>query len=123
MSESQDSVSPAMPQLGRALLLGGKNLSSEDRNTNKLLDFFAIPSKKVTLGEIARNDGLSGDVDSSNFCIFASADLVAEGIQGLDNSGGPLPRWMMQADSIYIYGFQTSTACKQLLRFLTGDPQ
>src|ERR1700693_2692539 len=124
VTESQNCCSPAMPQLARALLLCAKNLSSEDRNTKKLLDFFAIPSKKVTLGEIAANGGFSGDVDgSSSFCILASAELVAEAIRGFDDSGGPFLRWMMQAASVYIYGFKTTAACKQLLQFLTGDPR
>jgi hypothetical protein len=123
MSQSQKSVSRVIPQLASALLLCGKTLSSQDRNIKQLLDFFAIPSKTVTLVEIAGNGGLSGDVDSGNFCIFASAALVAEGIEGFDDSGGSLPGWMMQAGSIYIYGFQANAACKQLLRFLTRDPR
>jgi hypothetical protein len=123
MSESQDRPNAITPQSPRALLLYRKEPSSEDQNLGRILNFFGIPWKAVTVGEITDTDALSPNVVSSEFCILSSAPCMAEAIQCIENSNGALPHWIMGASSIYIYGFQDTDPCRILLRLLTSDAQ
>lgn len=122
MSDSGDPPSAVTP-LTTALLLCGKNLSSDDRNVTELLEFFGIPWKAVRIGEITGDGASLANVYTGKFCILSSASCMAKAIQGIEDSQNALPRWMMKASSVYIYGFQNTDPCKKLLRFLTNDSQ
>jgi len=121
MLESQDRLSSTTIQLSRALLLCGKNLTSEERKLAEMLDFFGIPWKTLTVSEIT--GALPAKGGRSKFCILSSAPCMAEAARSIEDSHGLLPRWMMEASSVYIYGFQHTDQCKQLLRLLTSDSQ
>ena len=122
MSESQDRLRAMTPQLARALLLCRKDPSSEDLNLRGVLNFFGIPWKAVTVGEIT-GAALPANVARSEFCTLSSAPCMAEAMQGIEDSNGALPRWMIEASSVYIYGFQDTDPCRKLLRLLTSDAQ
>jgi hypothetical protein len=109
------------PRLPRALLLCGESLSPGEANLAKVLDFFGIHWKALTAGEIT--GALPANPDGSEYCILSSASCMAAAIRSIVGSYGPLPRWMMEASSVYIYGFQDTAPCKELLRILTSDPQ
>jgi hypothetical protein len=47
---------------------------------------------------------------------------MAVALQGIEASNGALPPWMQGLDSVYVYGFQDSLPCQQLLRLLTKVP-
>jgi hypothetical protein len=100
--------------------LCGKNLSSDERNVTGVLDFFGIPWKVVTIDQIAGDGTLPGNVQKRKFCVLSSGTCMAEAMQRIEDSDGP-PRWMMDASSVYIYGFQDTDQSKRLLRFLTSD--
>jgi hypothetical protein len=119
-AEQRGAVS--MPLLSRALLLYSRTLSSDDRNVTRLLEFFGIPWKAVTIEEISRNGALAANVDSSKFCVLSSASCMAEAIQGIDDCSNPMPAWMTEASSVYIWGFQDTDPCNKLLRLLSSDP-
>ena len=105
----------------RALLLCGENLSSEDHNLTGVLDFFGIPWKALTVDKIT--NALPAKAGRSKFCILSSAPCMAEAIRGIQDSHSVLPRWIMEAGCVYIYGFQDTDPCRELLRLLTSDPQ
>lgn len=121
MLESQDRLNATTSQLPRALLLCGNRLFSEDLTLGELLDFFGIPWKALTVEEITR--ALQANAGRRKFCILSSASCMADAIRSIEDSHGPLPPWMAEASSVYIYGFQDTDSCKQLLRFLTSDSQ
>jgi hypothetical protein len=45
---------------------------------------------------------------------------MAAALQSIAGSDGALPAWMLNTSSVYIYGFQETTLCRRLLRFLTS---
>jgi len=46
---------------------------------------------------------------------------MAAALQTIAGPYAPLPTWMLGASSVYIYGFEETTLCRTLLRFLTGS--
>jgi peptidoglycan/xylan/chitin deacetylase (PgdA/CDA1 family) len=106
--------------MASALVLCGPDLSCDDRNLTALLDLFGIPWKVVRTGDIT-GDRASPAGHHGRFCILSSAWRMAEALQGIEGPLDALPRWMMNASSVYIYGFQDTDACQRLLRLLTGD--
>lgn len=121
--ESQSRPNSATPQLPRALLLCGKDLSSEDHKLREVLDFFGILWRAVAAEEVARIVALPTGADVSKYCILSSAPRMAQAMQGVTDSLGALPCWMNEASSVYIYGFEDTDPCSNLLRFLTGNAQ
>lgn len=121
MLRSQDRLGAAPPNLPKGLLLFGTGLSSEDIALGKLLDFFGVPWKAVTVDEATRE--MPTTTGRNKFCILISGPCMAEAMQSIGNSHAPLPRWMTEASSVYVYGLKDTEACRQLLRFLTSDPQ
>jgi hypothetical protein len=104
----------------RALLLCDEKLSSDERNLTTLLDFFGIPWKAVSPGEMTR-ECTSAESDSNDrFCILSSAPCMAAALESIAGSDTALPTWMLNASSVYLYGFQETPLCKRLLRFLTS---
>lgn len=107
--------------LSRAMFLCRGALSADDRNVTKVLDFFGIPWTAVSAAEIMGNVTLPAMIDRSNFCIFSSASCLAEVMQDGTKLQGALPSWIRDARSVYVYGFQDTDQCRNLLRFLTND--
>ena len=118
--ESRDQQRACVPTPGSriALLLSGKNPSSKDYKLGELLDFFGILWKAVSVEEIRAREARSG---RGKYCILSSAPDVAQAIQAVIDLNGTLPGWMIEASSVYIYGFEDTDLCKNLLRFLTAD--
>jgi len=107
----------AVPRPSRALLLCDGKLSADERNLAALLDFFGIPWKALNPSEIrptsTEGDGIGG------FCILSSASCMATALASTAGADATLPGWMLDASSVYIYGFQETAPCNMLLRFLT----
>jgi hypothetical protein len=99
-----------------ALLLCREQANSEYRHLTRVLDFFDIPWKTVTLRD--------GDVVACHgkYAIISSADCLAEAMQGIQGPG-EAPLWLMRAGTVYVYGFQNNDRSTKLLRFLTRNPQ
>ena len=110
--------SAVVPPPSRALLLCDEKLSFDERNLTALLDFFGIPWKAVSPGEMTR-ECTSAESDSNDrFCILSSAPCMAAALESIAGSDAALPTWMLNASSVYIYGVQETPLCKRLLRFL-----
>lgn len=112
--------STVVPPPSRALLLCDEKLSSDERNLTALLDFFGIPWKAVSPGEMTRECANAESDRTDRFCILSSAPCMAAALQSITVSDAALPAWMLNASSVYIYGFQETTLCRRLLGFLTG---
>jgi hypothetical protein len=110
----------AGPSPSRVLLLSEEMLSSSERNLTTLLEFFGIPWKAVSLEEVAREYTGPEGGSADKFCILSSAPGMAAALQGTVGSDAVLPAWMLNASSVYIYGFQETPACSGLLRFLVN---
>ena len=104
-----------------ALLFRGDGYSSEDRRIEDMLDFFGIPWTALTIGE-AQQDSIAKLIASnSRFSILVSAQSLAESL--LSDRDRILASLLTSAASVFIYGFQTTDACRNLLREITGDTE
>jgi hypothetical protein len=107
----------------RAILLSFEGmLSPNERNLTALLDFFGIPWNAVSLGELPGECGSAEGVRAGGFCILSSAACIAAAPQTIEGADMVLPAWMLNASSLYIYDFQDTTPCRNLLRSLTDEP-
>lgn len=104
----------------KALLLRGDVFSPEDRKLGELLGVLGISWQAMHVGELSRLSDLGSP--AQRFCVLASARAVADLIAGEPNPDDALPAWMIQAESVYIYGFTEDPASQRLMRYLTGDP-
>lgn len=114
MANSMDTTSPI------ALLLRGGTPSPDDHRLAEILDFFAIPWAALTISE-AKGGGVDLlTAGHSGFSILTSAPCLAEALQ---RDARMLPGWLTAAASVFVYGFQTTDACRTLLRDITEDPE
>ncbi len=105
----------------RALVLSAGDLSVNDRNVGKLLDFFGISWNIVTIGEIAAGGTPAASRDPGKYCLLSSAPVLAEALQ-VGNESQYFEKWLEEnASSVCVYGFQETDPCSALLRFLTND--
>lgn len=105
----------------KAMLLRGEGVLAEDENLARLLDCMGASWFAVSAGELARGreyDALRGE---ERFCVISSAGFLAGFIERAANSGGELPKWLTEAESVYVYGFGEDDRSQSLLRLLTGD--
>jgi len=105
----------------RALLIRGEIPSPEDCNSAGILDFFGIPWKALTVSEANGSNVASLTAGHPRFSVIISAPCLAEALQPC--KVGRVPAWLTAATSVFVYGFQTSDACRGLLRQITRDPE
>jgi hypothetical protein len=117
---SDNGRSAVAPRSSKALLLCDEKLSSDERNLTALLDFFGIPWKVVTLAELTGECANAESARTAGFCILSSAPRIATTLQAIAGPDRAMPAWMLNASSVYIYGFQDTTLCRELFRFLTS---
>lgn len=106
--------------LSVTLLLCESIPCSEHYKLRELLDFFGMNWKSVATAQMAVGGAFS---DRGEYGILSSAADMAQALQAVVASHGDLPPWVMQASSVYIFGFEHSDRSQELLRFLTGDVQ
>ena len=106
-----------MAERSTAILLRGERTTPEYREITRMLEFFSIPWKAVSVSD--------GDLEEQNgrYAILSSVDCMVEAIRGAQGSEAPFPSWITKASAIYVYGFQNTDSSIQLLRFLTGNSQ
>lgn len=101
----------------KAFLLFDGGTQSGERNLSHLLDFFGIPWKAVSLGEMAAESS-DAESDRTGFCVLTPAPLIAAALQGGAESDATLSPWLLNASSVYVYGFEDTAPCKRLLQYL-----
>jgi hypothetical protein len=114
LTEATDPKSPV------ALLLRG-SASADDERLVAIFDFFGIPWVALTISQATAGDVGSVIASLSTFSVLTSASTLAEILR----SGGAavLPDWMKGSAAIFVYGFQSTDACRNLLRIITADPK
>ena len=117
---SDQSRSAIVPPSSRALLICDEELSSDERNLTALLDFFGIPWNVSSPGELAGERTSAESTHTGGFCILSSAPRMAAALQNIADPDAVLPAWMLNANSVYIYGFEKTNPCRKLLRHLTN---
>src|SRR5438270_2040377 len=105
MAPSRQNAPSAADGPVTALLLS-EGSSPDDRNLAALLDFFGISSVSVPIDGLSHGDVLNPSLMRSKFLVLSSASGMATAMQGVQESGGELPEWILGADSVYVYGFQ-----------------
>jgi hypothetical protein len=111
--DSLDTKSPIV------LLLRGSTPSPDDHRLAEILDFFGIPWVALTISEVKVGGVSSLTAGRSMFCILTSASCLAETLQ--TDAARTLPAWLTAATSVFVYGFHIASACRTLLREITGD--
>ena len=114
MANSTDITSPI------ALLLCSGTRSPDDDRLAEILDLFGIPWAELTINEAKSGGAASLTAGRPRFCVLTSAPCLAETLQ--PGKARVLPGWLTAAASVFIYGFQTTDLCRNLLRDITGDP-
>lgn len=102
----------------RALVLCKEGMGAIERNLPRLLDAFGVPWSVMAVGELA-----AGALPGLEFCLLSSARVMAEALRTSGAASGTAPAWLTRAHSVYLYGFDDTAACRELLRRLSGDPQ
>jgi hypothetical protein len=114
LAEATDAKSPV------ALLLRG-GASADDERLVAILDFFGIPWVALTSSQATTGDVGSLIARLSTFSILTSASTLAEILSSGD--ARMLPDWMNGAAAVFVYGFQSTDACRSLLRIITADAE
>ncbi len=112
-ANSSDATSPI------AFLLYGGTLSPDDHRLGQILNFFGVPWTAVSISEAEGSTVTSLSAGHSWFSILTSAPCLAEFLQR--SNATLLPALLTSAVSVFVYGFQTTDACRNLLRNITGD--
>ena len=102
-----------------ALLIRSDSYSSDDCHIEGMLDFFGIPWTALTITDAKQDSVARLIADHSRFSILVSAKSLADILQSGKNK--TLPGFMTSAASVFVYGFQTTDECRNLLREITGD--
>jgi hypothetical protein len=121
MFESRHNLPSITGRSPRAFLVSENSPPLNDRNLAGLLDFFGIPWAYINAAEISNTKSFPQLGSGSKISILSSASHMAAAMQEVQQSGGNLPEWLQRADSVFLYGFQDTQTCQNLLRFLTQE--
>ena len=115
MANSADSTPPI------ALLLHGGVLSPDDNRLGEVLNFFGIPWAPLASTELNEGDLVTIAGGRSKFSILTSASCLADVLLGVNPE--VTREWLGMASSVFVFGFQTTEACRATLRHISGDPE
>src|SRR5262249_14554586 len=105
-----------------ALLLCEGSLLPNDQKLCRILDFFGIPWKILTLDKMAGQSSWQKNIQSQRYCILGPMHLMAQAIEYKEGACAELLSIVDAADSVYLYSSESLAACNRLLQFLTDDP-
>jgi hypothetical protein len=104
-----------------ALLLHNGTRPANDDHLADILDFFGIPWAALTIDEAKAGSVASLVSDHPSFSVLTSAPCLAEVLQA--GNAETFPDWLRDSSSVFVYGFQKTDACRNLLRVITGDSE
>jgi hypothetical protein len=102
------------------LLLTAPGASSEGNNVAKLLTFFGVPWRTLTIEEFFAQNGARHE-SSLKSRLVCSSDIFLRLIESLERNPGCMHSWRAQVHSAFVYAGDDSTALQKLIRRLTGD--
>ena len=105
----------------KAMLLRGEGALTENENLARLLDCLGVSWQSISARELARGNDCDALHSEERFCIISTARCLAGFIERASDRGGELPKWLTNAESVFVYGFGEDDTSRRLLQFLTGD--
>ncbi len=102
-----------------AILLNHGGLSVEPKKIARILDFFGVPSRALTIAEFLAHSGAGRK--SSKYCrLICSPGTFLRLIEGLECDPSCMQSWE-QVHSAFVYGGDDSEMSQKLVRRVTGD--
>src|SRR5215469_8305478 len=104
-----------------AFLLHSGVLSPDDNRLGQVLNFFGIPWTPVATTELNEGNLATIAGGRSKYSILTSAPCLADVLSGANPK--VTREWLSLASSVFVFGFQTTEACRATLRNISGDPE
>ena len=96
-------------------------MSPDDNRLGEVLSFLGIPWTAVASTELNEGNLAAITGGRSKFSILTSAPCLADVL--LSANPKVPPEWLRVASSVFVFGFQTTEASRNLLRKISGDPE
>ena len=103
-----------------AVLLIDRGLSPENANLAKVLRFFGVHWRAVTVAEFLSYNNSDGE-GRSTYRLFCSSEIFLRLIEDLEHRSDGGRFWREHVLSTFVYGGDDSAALQKLIRRLTGD--
>jgi len=103
-----------------ALLLDCRSRLVQERNIAKILSFFGVPQRTVSVTEILARHGPSSE-SSSKSRVIASSDSLLHLINRLEAHPSAMQFWKEQVHSVFFYRGDDFRCLQELVVTLTGD--
>jgi hypothetical protein len=103
-----------------AILLTNGNVSLPNNNVAKVLRFFGVPSRNLTVAEFLSHEREAGD-GASKTRLLCSAEVFSRLIEELEGSPDGIRLWQEHVHSAFVYAGENSDALHKLIRRITSD--
>ena len=103
-----------------ALLLTGGGLSVAGSNVAKVLHFFGIPQRAVTVTEFLGHAGHNHE-SSAKCRALCSSDTFIELIRELEDNSEAIQVWRKRVHSVFVYAGDIPAVLQEVMQRLTGD--
>ena len=105
-----------------ALLLADGSASLENDNIAKVLRFFGVPWRTLTMTELLSHDRRASD-GASKFRLLCSAEVFSILIEKLESSADGIRLWQEHVHSAFVYAGKDSGVLQRLIRRITSGDQ
>src|SRR5438309_4616861 len=105
-----------------AILLTDSDVSLENDNVAKVLSFFGVPWRAMTIGEFLSYDRADHQ-NSSKLRLLCPAEVLLKLIEDLEQSSEGIRFWREHVHSIFAHAGKDSGELQKLLRRITNDNQ
>ena len=103
-----------------ALLLTRDGSPLESGNLAKMLNFFAVPWRAITVDEFLSYDSINHE-SSASIRIFCSCNALLTLAAQLKRNADCLLRWKEHVHSVFVYTCDDPVALRHLVRMLSGE--
>jgi len=106
----------------KAVLLTDGGVSLENDNIAKVLRFFGVPWRTLTVAEFLAHDG--GDHESSSkFRLLCSSETFLRLVEEFERNAEGIRFWQELVHSVFVHAGEDSDVLQRLLRRITSDAQ
>lgn len=103
-----------------AVLLSSPDLSIDGKRVGKLLSFFGVPWRTLTIEELLAKVP-AGHSTSANSRVFCSAEVFLRLMENLERNPDCIQAWRERISSAFIFAGDNAEVVQKLARRLTGD--
>jgi len=103
-----------------ALLLTRDGSPLESGNLAKVLHFFGVPWRAMTVAEFLSYDSINHE-SSASIRVFCSSETFLGLAAALKRNGQGMPRWQEHVHSVFVYAGDDPGVLRNLVRILTGE--